>query len=216
MGSIIWLLFSTFSLFGQNDAMQFNYAISSTGEENEGSLAFIVSKSGSMIMRPELSDNSTFTIETYIEDIHDSGSKQTMLFGRKGALVHFTGILGFECDHKSSKEDAILIEKNGKNSLRLLQADSTELIFHFSDENKYQDYRLFVAKGMFGNSFTIPIPESIQTRSDKNNYTLKLVRTKERKWTEVMENFSARSADARKVPPEELCELLGVGSTLGF
>jgi len=215
MVSIIWLLFSTFSLFGQTDAMQFNYGISSNGEENEGSLAFIVSKSGSMIMRPVFSDNSPFTIETYIENINDSGSKQSMLFGRQGSLVYVTGILGFECDNRSSKEDAIQIEKIGKNSLRLLQADSTELIFHFSDENMYQDYRLFVAKGMFGNSFTIPIPESIQTRSDRNDHTLELVRTKELEWEEVLRRFTASAAIAPEITAKELCEM-GMGHTIGF
>lgn len=214
--SLIWVLLSTFSLSGQTDAMQFSYGISSSGEENEGRLVFIVSKSGSMIMKTLISDNSSFTIETYIEDINDSGSKQSMLFGKQGTLIYIKNIL-FECDNKSSKEELVQIEKIGKNSLRLLKSDSTEFIYHFSDKNKYQDYRLFVAKGMFGNFFTIPIPDSIQTRSDNKDYTLKLVRTKERKWKEVLENFSARSAGARKVvTAEEYCDLMERGNIMGF
>lgn len=216
LASLIWVLLSTFSLSGQTDAMQFSYGISSSGEENEGRLVFIVSKSGSMIMKPMISDNSSFTIETYIEDINDSGSKQSMLFGREGSLAYFTDILDIECDYKNSKRELVQIEKMGKNSLRLLKSDSTEFIYHFSDNNKYQDYRLFVAKGMFGNFFTIPIPDSIQTRDDNKDYTLKLIRTKERNWKEVLENFSARSADARNVTPEEHCDLIESGNIMGF
>lgn len=196
--------------------MQFSYGVSSHGDENEGSLVFIVSKSGGMIMKTMISDNSSLIIEYYTEDINDSGSKQSMLFGRQGSLIHFPTNSGFECDNKFSKEEVVQIEKIGKNSLRLLKSDSTEFIYHFSDKNKHQDYRLLVAKGMFGNFFTIPIPESIQSRSDNSDHTLKLVGTKERKWKEVLENFSARSADARKLTAEEMCEFIGIGNTIGF
>jgi len=219
--SIICIFFSTFSLFGQTDAMQFSYGLSSNVdtssnfEEHEERLDFIVSKSGGLIMKTVIPGNSSFTIETYMEDINDSGSKQSMLFGMEGTLLYIKNIL-LECDIKSSKEELVQIEKMGKNSLRVLKSDSSELIYYFSDKNKYQDYRFFVAKGMFGNFFTIPIPDSIQTRDDNKDYTLKLIRTKERNWKEVLENFSARSADATRkvVTAEEYCDQIRMRNTI--
>jgi len=99
--------------------MQFSYGLSSNVdtssnfEEHEERLDFIVSKSGGLIMKTVIPGNSSFTIETYMEDINDSGSKQSMLFGMEGTLLYIKNIL-LECDIKSSKEELVRIEKMGK------------------------------------------------------------------------------------------------------
>lgn len=213
LASIICLLF-TISITSQTNAMQFSYSMSSNGNEKEGSFDFIVSKSGGVIIKPVIPGDSFFSFETYIENVNDPDSKVKMLASINGNSVYYNMSLDFECENNSSKAkpQVIQIEKLGEKSLRSIRSDSSEIILHFSD--KYQDYKL-IAKGLFGNYLTIPIPESIQLRSENNNDTLKLVRTTEREWKEILENFSKRSADANELSAEELCGM-GIGNSIGF